>query len=166
MAFYYYIRTFVLAVIIANTKLARKKHANLWKVFTPQNIRHSVVSADIWKRPGFTKLCTEAHPQRIAQLYFALMIGYHWWYLFFFSPSEILSYRLIYFLSVPPEIIDAESSTSTVNIRENYNASLICKATGTPEPEITWKREDGRKIVIKRKKNNGKKGNQSQIVTL
>lgn len=58
---------------------------------------------------------------------------------------------------VPPEIIDAESSTSTVNIRENYNASLICKATGTPEPEITWKREDGRKIVIKRKKNNGKK---------
>ena len=73
---------------------------------------------------------------------------------------------MIYFLSVPPEIIDAESSTSTVNIRENYNASLICKATGTPEPEITWKREDGRKIVIKRKKNNGKKGNQSQIVTL
>ena len=63
------------------------------------------------------------------------------------------------FFPVPPEIIDAESSTSTVNIRENYNASLICKATGTPEPEITWKREDGRKIVIKRKKNNGKKGN-------
>ena len=64
----------------------------------------------------------------------------------------------LHFFSVPPEIIDAESSTSTVNIRENYNASLICKATGTPEPEITWKREDGRKIVIKRKKNNGKKG--------
>ena len=58
---------------------------------------------------------------------------------------------IIFFVSVPPEIIDAESSTSTVNIRENYNASLICKATGTPEPEITWKREDGRKIVIKRK---------------
>ena len=64
----------------------------------------------------------------------------------------------MFLFSVPPEIIDAESSTSTVNIRENYNASLICKATGTPEPEITWKREDGRKIVIKRKKHNGKKG--------
>ena len=94
MAFYYYIRTFVLAVIIANTKLARKKHATLWKVFTPQNIRHSVVSADIWKRPGFTKLCTAAHPQRIAQLYFALMIS-----LLFFSQSEILSYWLIFFFS-------------------------------------------------------------------
>ena len=69
----------------------------------------------------------------------------------------------LHFFSVPPEIIDAESSTSTVNIRENYNASLICKATGTPEPEITWKREDGRKIVIKRKKNNGKKGNKAKF---
>ena len=107
----------------------------------------------IWKRPGFTKLCTEAHPQRIAQLYFALMIS-----LLFFSQYIKLCIDW-YFFSVPPEIIDAESSTSTVNIRENYNASLICKATGTPEPEITWKREDGRKIVIKRKKNNGKKGN-------
>jgi len=58
---------------------------------------------------------------------------------------------------VPPEIIDAESSPSTLNIRENYNASLICKATGTPAPKITWKREDGKKIVIKRKKNNGRK---------
>ena len=66
-------------------------------------------------------------------------------------------FLLIYF-TVPPEIIDAESSPSTVNIRENYNASLICKATGTPEPKITWKREDGKKIVIKRKKNNGRKG--------
>ena len=44
-----------------------------------------------------------------------------------------------------------------MNIRENYNASLICKANGTPNPDITWKREDGKKIVIKRKKNNGKK---------
>ena len=75
------------------------------------------------------------------------------------SGLEFSNSTIDYFLfPVPPEIIDAESSTSTVNIRENYNASLICKATGTPEPEITWKREDGRKIVIKRKKNNGKKG--------
>ena len=60
--------------------------------------------------------------------------------------------------SVPPEISDSESSPSTVNIRENYNASLVCKATGTPEPKITWKREDGRKISLKRKKGEGKKG--------
>ena len=59
---------------------------------------------------------------------------------------------------MPPEIIDSDSSPSTVNIRENYNASLSCKATGIPEPEIIWKREDGRKIVLKRKKKEGKRG--------
>jgi len=58
---------------------------------------------------------------------------------------------------VPPEIIDSDSSPSTVNIRENYNASLSCKATGIPDPEIIWKREDGRKIVLKRKKKEGKR---------
>ena len=59
---------------------------------------------------------------------------------------------------MPPEIIDSDSSPSTVNIRENYNASLSCKATGIPDPEIIWKREDGRKIVLKRKKKEGKRG--------
>jgi len=43
------------------------------------------------------------------------------------------------------------------NIRENYNASLTCKASGIPDPEIIWKREDGRKIILKRKKKEGKR---------
>ena len=60
--------------------------------------------------------------------------------------------------SVPPNVLDAESSPSTVTVRENYNASLICKAEGTPDPKITWRREDNKKIIIKRKKNAGKKG--------
>jgi len=47
---------------------------------------------------------------------------------------------------VPPTIIDEESSPSTVSIREKHNASLICKATGVPYPNITWRREDGRPI--------------------
>ena len=64
---------------------------------------------------------------------------------------------------MPPEIIDSDSSPSTVNIRENYNASLSCKATGIPEPEIIWKREDGRKIVLKRKKKEGKRGKNLSI---
>jgi len=58
---------------------------------------------------------------------------------------------------VPPNIIDSESSLSTVTVRENHNASLICKAEGTPTPRITWRREDNKKIIIKRKKNAGKK---------
>ena len=35
---------------------------------------------------------------------------------------------------------------------------MTCKASGIPEPEIIWKREDGRKIVLKRKKKEGKRG--------
>lgn len=58
---------------------------------------------------------------------------------------------------VPPNIVDAESSPSTVSVRETHNATLICKAEGTPQPEITWRREEEKKIVIKRKKKEGKK---------
>ena len=47
---------------------------------------------------------------------------------------------------VPPTIIDEESSPSTVSIREKHNASLICKASGVPYPNITWRREDGKPI--------------------
>eukprot|EP00095_Tigriopus_kingsejongensis_P012321 maker-scaffold1540_size36711-snap-gene-0.4 protein:Tk12321 transcript:maker-scaffold1540_size36711-snap-gene-0.4-mRNA-1 annotation:"lachesin isoform x2" len=58
---------------------------------------------------------------------------------------------------VPPNIVDLESSPSAVSVRENHNASLVCKAEGTPEPSIKWQREDKRPIIIKRKKKEGKK---------
>jgi hypothetical protein len=45
-----------------------------------------------------------------------------------------------------------------VSVRENHNASLICKAEGTPLPTITWRREDNQNIILKRKKKEGKKG--------
>ncbi|XP_025424160.1 lachesin isoform X1 [Sipha flava] len=53
---------------------------------------------------------------------------------------------------VPPNIIDEESSTSSVSIRENQNLSLTCKAEGSPTPKISWKREDGNHIATDRKK--------------
>merc|ERR1719461_163501 len=59
---------------------------------------------------------------------------------------------------VPPTIIDDESSPSTVSIREKHNASLICKATGVPYPNITWRREDGRPIYRDVRKSNGMMG--------
>ncbi|XP_050428985.1 lachesin-like isoform X2 [Adelges cooleyi] len=43
---------------------------------------------------------------------------------------------------VPPSIVDKETSTDMV-VREASNATLICKASGYPEPYVMWRREDG-----------------------
>ena len=61
--------------------------------------------------------------------------------------------------SVPPDIVDEESTLSSVAVRENQNLTLTCKARGFPAPKITWKREDGVEIVLDRKKK-GNKGEQ------
>lgn len=53
---------------------------------------------------------------------------------------------------VPPDILDDESTLSSVAVRENQNLTLTCKAGGFPEPKIMWKREDGNEIVLDRKK--------------
>jgi len=59
---------------------------------------------------------------------------------------------------VPPNIVDAESSPSAISVRENHNATLICKAEGTPDPRIKWTREDKKPIYIKRRKTDMKMG--------
>ena len=82
-------------------------------------------------------------------------------YISFFAITIMFFLRYIeslYLYLVPPNILDEESSPSSVTIRENHNASLQCNAEGTPQPRITWRREDGKKIIIKKKKNAGKKG--------
>ncbi|VVC43062.1 Immunoglobulin subtype,Immunoglobulin-like domain,Immunoglobulin-like fold,Immunoglobulin subtype [Cinara cedri] len=53
---------------------------------------------------------------------------------------------------VPPNIVDDESSSSTVAVREGLNASLTCKAKGNPEPRIVWKRENGFNITVDKRK--------------
>jgi len=60
-------------------------------------------------------------------------------------------------LTVPPNIVDDESSTSTVAVREGFNISLTCKAKGNPEPRIVWKRENGFNITVDRRKKGKKK---------
>ncbi|KAG5883619.1 hypothetical protein JTB14_005751 [Gonioctena quinquepunctata] len=46
---------------------------------------------------------------------------------------------------VPPDILDYPTSTDMV-VDEGSNVSLQCIAKGSPEPAITWKREDGQPI--------------------
>ncbi|GJQ68193.1 hypothetical protein Trydic_g10747 [Trypoxylus dichotomus] len=53
---------------------------------------------------------------------------------------------------VPPNILDAESTQSTVAIRESQNISLTCKADGFPTPKIMWRKEDGQAILVERRK--------------
>ncbi|XP_066584682.1 lachesin-like isoform X1 [Prorops nasuta] len=49
---------------------------------------------------------------------------------------------------VPPNILDALSTESTVAVREDQNVTLVCKADGYPTPTLSWKREDGQGIQI------------------
>jgi hypothetical protein len=48
--------------------------------------------------------------------------------------------------TVPPNIVDS-GTTDGVVAREGSNVSLSCRATGHPEPNITWKREDGSEFI-------------------
>ncbi|XP_076237512.1 lachesin [Calliopsis andreniformis] len=48
---------------------------------------------------------------------------------------------------VPPNIEDYQTSSDAI-VREDANVSLTCKATGSPKPNISWKRDDGSKISI------------------
>ena len=48
--------------------------------------------------------------------------------------------------TVPPNIVDS-GTTDGVVAREGSNVSLSCRATGHPEPNITWRREDGAEFV-------------------
>lgn len=45
-------------------------------------------------------------------------------------------------VSVPPKVIDEESSMDLV-VKEGSDMLLQCKARGYPEPYIMWRREDG-----------------------
>lgn len=50
---------------------------------------------------------------------------------------------------VPPDIINDDSSTD-LSVQEGENATLVCQATGHPSPRVTWRREDGESIIVRR----------------
>jgi Immunoglobulin domain len=54
---------------------------------------------------------------------------------------------LLFLLAVPPDILDYPTSTDMV-VREGSNVTLKCAATGSPSPNITWRREGGEKIML------------------
>lgn len=56
---------------------------------------------------------------------------------------------------VPPDILnqadtDAGSSSMTEGeTNEGGSISLLCQATGVPEPTVQWRREGGKEIVLR-----------------
>lgn len=52
-----------------------------------------------------------------------------------------------YNLTVPPNIDDSLSSSDVI-VREGSNVTLRCRATGSPQPTVKWKRDDNAKINI------------------
>lgn len=68
---------------------------------------------------------------------------------FIFISHLIVNSRIytIFFLSVPPDILDYPTSTDMV-VDEGANVTLQCVAKGSPEPKVIWKREDGEKIDL------------------
>lgn len=48
---------------------------------------------------------------------------------------------------MPPDILDYPTSADIV-ADEGSNVSLRCVATGSPEPYILWRREDGEEIML------------------
>lgn len=66
----------------------------------------------------------------------------------FFNILLIQNVIKSFFFVVPPNIDDNETS-SDLTVEEGANVTLNCKATGSPEPSIKWKRDDNTKIKLK-----------------
>ena len=58
---------------------------------------------------------------------------------------------------MPPNIVDRGTPGEEIVAKEGSNVSLACRATGHPEPNITWKKEDGSEFMY-----NGQQGNFSK----
>lgn len=50
---------------------------------------------------------------------------------------------------IPPDIMDLDDTADLLTTKENGDLRLRCRATGTPEPVVIWRREDGRNITLR-----------------
>ncbi|XP_068623368.1 neurotrimin-like isoform X2 [Battus philenor] len=64
------------------------------------------------------------------------------WYMCQVNTDPMRSRKGYLHVVVPPSIIDNMTSVDTV-VREGNNVTLVCRASGYPEPYVMWRREDG-----------------------
>ncbi|XP_076661403.1 lachesin isoform X2 [Halictus rubicundus] len=50
---------------------------------------------------------------------------------------------------VPPDIVYGGDTSADLAVSEGENATLSCSATGRPAPRVSWRREDGKPILIR-----------------
>jgi len=68
------------------------------------------------------------------------------WYMCQLNTDPMRSQKGYIEVQVPPSIVDTRSSTDLV-VREKEKVNLTCEARGYPQPQIMWRREDGRSIT-------------------
>ncbi|XP_050522460.1 neurotrimin-like [Daktulosphaira vitifoliae] len=73
------------------------------------------------------------------------------WYMCQINTDPMKSQLGFMEIVVPPDILDYPTSTD-MNVREDSNVSLRCAASGSPAPNITWRREGGELIQLERGK--------------
>lgn len=61
--------------------------------------------------------------------------------------QTVLSHIYIYDFSVPPSIVDPDTSSDT-SVDERQKLSLRCRASGYPPPTVTWRREDSKDLNL------------------
>ncbi|XP_049870750.1 lachesin-like isoform X2 [Pectinophora gossypiella] len=64
------------------------------------------------------------------------------WYMCQVNTDPMRSRKGYLQVVVPPSIIDNMTSTDMV-VREGTDVTLVCRASGYPEPYVMWRREDG-----------------------
>jgi hypothetical protein len=69
------------------------------------------------------------------------------WYMCQINTEPMISRKGYVQVVVPPFIIESMTSNDMV-VREGTNITLHCKAKGSPEPYVMWRREDGDEMVI------------------
>lgn len=63
--------------------------------------------------------------------------------------TVVVYFFLFIFVAVPPDIVYDDTS-GDISVSEGDNTTLWCKATGHPTPKITWRRENGESIIIRK----------------
>ena len=67
------------------------------------------------------------------------------WYMCQVNTDPMRSRRAYLEVQVPPFIIDSRTTNDLI-VREAERVNLSCEARGYPEPQLLWRREDGKHI--------------------